>query len=199
MSASNSCSPLEASLAWCEGRPVLPGIKRRIYYIHKSNITKWPTLAKDSYGRPTASKYVGSFELANSKYWAYIDLLINNSGITSEPQGEVPSQTQLNKLVAVHPGTKEEATMLAAYVNNSDVVYLVEETDGEGKKFRVIGNEAFQSKSTVNQDGGQGPTGTASTTLNVEVTDLIPAPFYEGEIALSATEIINPQGSGSGN
>jgi len=196
MSANNSCSPLEGSLAWCEGRPVLPGIKRRVYYTHKSNITKWPTLAKDEYGRPTASQFVGSFELANGKYWSYIDLLVNSSGITSEPQGEVPSQTQLNKLVAVHPGTKEEATMLAAYVNNSDVIYIVEESDG---KFRVIGSEAFQSKSTVNQDGGQGPTGTASTTLNVEVTDLIPAPFYDGEIAISASEIINPQGSGSGN
>jgi hypothetical protein len=76
------------------------------------------------------------------------------------------------------------------------VIYIVEESDG---KFRVIGSEAFQSKSTVNQDGGQGPTGTASTTLNVEVTDLIPAPFYDGEIAISASEIINPQGSGSGN
>ena len=189
-----SCSPLEGSLAWCEGKPSLPGLRRRVYYTHKSNITNWPTLAKNSLGVPTASKYSGSFELASGKHWNYIDLIVNNSGITSDPQGEVPSQTQLNKLVAVHPGTKEEATMLAAYVNNSDVVYLVQEAAGE---YRVIGNEMYQSKSTVNQDSGQGATGTTSTTLNVEVTDLLPAPFYVGEIVLE-DGTINAQGSGSG-
>ena len=181
---------------WCEGRPVLPGIRRRIYYTHKSNIAVWPVLTKDEYGRPTVAKYTGSFKLNADTYWKRIDLLVNNSGITSEPQGEAPSQTQLNKLTAVHPGTEEEATMLSSYVNNSDCVYLVQQSNG---KYRVIGNEMYQSKSTVNQDSGQGATGTASTTLNVEVTDQIAAPFYEGEIALSADEVINPDKSGSGS
>lgn len=190
MSQEISCSPLEASLDWCEGRPVLPGIRRRVYYTHKSNIAEWPVLEKDQFGRPTKSVYQGSFALKADTYWKHIDLLINNSGIMSEPQGEAPSQLQLNKLTAVHPGTKEEATMLAAFVNNSDCVFIVQESDG---KYRVIGNEMYQSKSTVNQDSGQGATGTASTTLNVEVYDAIPAPFYEGEIALSDTEIINPK------
>ena len=195
MSANNStCSPLEASLDWCEGRPVLPGLRRRIYYTHKSNITSWPTLAKDSVGRPTTAVYSGSFELKADTYWKHIDMLVNNSGITSEPQGEVPSQTQLNKLSAVHPGVDEAASMLPAYVNNSDVVYLVQTADG---KYRVIGNEIYQSKSTASQDSGQGATGTASTTLEVECTDMIAAPFYEGEIVVSATETINPQGSGN--
>lgn len=193
MSATN-CSPLEGSLAWCEGKPVLPGVRRRIYYTHKSNITKWPTLPKDSFGRPTQPTYQGDFELASDKVWQVIDLLVDKSGLTSEAQGEAPSQTQLNKLEAVHPGTEEEATMLSAYVNNSDVVYLVQTTGG---KYRVLGNEMYQSKSTVAQDLGQGATGTAQTTLSVEVTDVIAAPFYEGEI-VTADGTINPSGSGSG-
>ena len=193
MSATN-CSPLEGSLAWCEGKPVLPGVRRRIYYTHKSNITKWPTLPKDSFGRPTQPTYQGDFELASDKVWQVIDLLVDKSGLTSEAQGEAPSQTQLNKLEAVHPGTEEEATMLSAYVNNSDVVYLVQTTGG---KYRVLGNEMYQSKSTVAQDLGQGATGTAQTTLSVEVTDVIAAPFYAGEI-VTADGTINPSGSGSG-
>jgi len=180
---------------WCEGKPVLPGIRRRTYFTHKTNITKWPTLSKDSAGRVTDPKYVGSFELAEGAKWKSFDVDTNKSGLTSEPQGETPSQTQLNKFVGVHPDVSYDATMLSSYVNNSDVVYLVPQADG---KYRVIGNEMYPTKSTVNQDGGQGPTGTAGTTLNVEVTDFIPAPFYEGEIeAEDAT--INPQGSGSGS
>ncbi|MBQ6978676.1 MAG: hypothetical protein IJQ18_08590 [Paludibacteraceae bacterium] len=196
MNPNNSCSPLEASLDWCEGKPVLPGLRRRIYYTHKSNITKWPTLPKDALGRPTSSVLQGSFELKADVYWKHIDMNVNNSGVTSDPQGESPSQTQLNKLSAVHPGVDEEASMLPAYVNNSDVVYLVQTANG---KYRLIGNEMYQSKSTAKQDLGQGPTGTASTTLEVECTDQIAAPFYEGEIVISATETINPQGSGSGS
>ncbi len=195
MSKVSNCSPLAASLAWCEGRPVLPGLRRRVYFIHKSQITKWPTLPKDEYGRPTAATYVGSFELASGAKFHYIDLLVNNSGHTSEPQGEVPSQTQLNKFVGVHPGTREEATLFAAMVNNSDLVLIPQDADG---KYRVIGNEMYQTKATVGQDSGQGPTGTASTTINAECTDLIPAPFYNGEID-TEEGIINPQETGSGS
>ena len=99
--------------------------------------------------------------------------------LTSEAQGEYPSMTQLNKLTAVHPGVGENASALAAYVNNSDCVYLVETVRG---KYRVVGSEKWQVKSTVAQDLGQGATGTTSTTLNVEATDECPAPFYEGRI-----------------
>lgn len=195
MSANNSCSPLEASVEWCEGRTVLPGIRRRVYYTHKSHISKWPTLPGAADGRPTQSTYQGSFELKEGKKFHYFDILVDKSGITSEPQGEAPSQTQLNKLTGVHPGTKEEATMLAAYLNNSDVVCISQDSDG---KYRVTGSVMSQTKVTVNQDGGQGFTGTASTTINVEAGDLIPAPFYEGEID-TEDGIVNPQGSGSGD
>ena len=195
MSANNSCSPLEASVEWCEGRTVLPGIRRRVYYTHKNNISKWPTLPGAADGRPTQSTYVGSFEMKEGKHFHYFDLLVDKSGITSEPQGEAPSQTQLNKLTGVHPGTKEEATMLSAYFNNSDLVFISQDADG---KYRVTGSEMSQTKATVNQDGGQGFTGTASTTVNVEAGDLIPQPFYEGEID-TEDGIVNPQGSGSGD
>ena len=49
-------------------------------------------------------------------------------------------------------------------------------------KYRVVGSDKWLTKTTVAQDLGQGPTGTTSTTINVEATDECPAPFYEGEI-----------------
>lgn len=91
----------------------------------------------------------------------------------------MPSQTQLNKLTAVHPAVGEEATAAAAYINNTDNVFLVEDMKG---KYRVIGSDMWNTKATVAQDLGQGATGTTSTTINAEATDVVPAPFYEGEI-----------------
>lgn len=173
------CSSLQKSLAWCQGRPELPGVKRRIYYISKYDIVKWPTLQHDANGRLTSSSYSGDFTLRADVKWKFIDIISDKSQLTSEAQGEYPSQTQLNKLVAVHPGVEADATAAAAYLNNNDNVFLVEDMRGA---VRVVGSDKWPTKTTVAQDLGQGATGSTSTTINVEATDECPAPFYTGKI-----------------
>ncbi len=173
------CLNIQQSLGWCQGTPELPGVKRRVYYLAKSEIVEWPALSRDANGRITSAQYSGSFTLKADSKWKYIDILPDKSQLTSEPQGELPSQTQLNKLVAVHPGVGLRASAAAAYINNYDNVFIVEDMKGF---FRVVGCDKWQTKSTVNQDLGQGPTGSTSTTINVEATDECPAPFYFGLI-----------------
>lgn len=173
------CSSIQKSLAWCQGTPELPGVKRRIYYTAKSNIVTFPQLPRDELGRPTSSVLTGDFALLADMKWLYIDILPDKSQLTSEAQGELPSQTQLNKLTAVHPGVGADASAAAAYINNTDNVFLVEDMKGN---FRVLGNDKWQTKATVAQDLGQGATGTTSTTINVEATDEVPAPFYIGTL-----------------
>ena len=173
------CLNIQQSLGWCQGTPELPGVKRRVYYLAKSEIVEWPALSRDANGRITSAQYSGSFTLKADSKWKYIDILPDKSQLTSEPQGELPSQTQLNKLVAVHPGVGLRASAAAAYINNYDNVFIVEDMKGF---FRVVGCDKWQTKSTVNQDLGQGPTGSTSTTISVEATDECPAPFYFGMI-----------------
>lgn len=187
----NTCDSLQKSVDWCEGTPVLPGIRKRLYYINKKLIVAWPTLTKNTIGQVTSAKYTGNFTLAESAVWSFVDILPDKSQVTSEPQGEYPSQTQLNKLTAVHPGTGEDASVLAAVMNNSNNVFIIHTADG---KYRVVGSEMYDIKCTLNQDLGQGATGTASTTINVEATDVVPAPFYEGEIETAdgtINEVVN--------
>ena len=190
-----SCSSIQRSLAWCQGRPELPGIKRRIYYISKYDIVKWPQLQHDTSGRLLSASYAGDFVLRADTKWKYIDVLADKSQLTSDPQGEYPSQTQLNKLVAVHPGVEAEASAAAAYLNNNDNVFLVEDMRGQ---YRVVGSDKWPTKTTVNQDLGQGTTGTTSTTINVEATDECPAPFYAGSIEVDEGTI-NPEGNPNQN
>lgn len=173
------CTSIQKSLGWCQGTPELPGVKRRIYFLAKSGIVKFPTLTRDELGRPTSAILDGSFTLATDTKWKYIDILPDKSQLTSEAQGELPSQTQLNKLTAVHPGVGPEASAAAAYINNTDNVFIVEDMKGN---FRVLGNDKWQTKSTVAQDLGQGATGTTSTTISVEATDETPASFYTGTL-----------------
>ena len=185
--AASTCINIQKSLEWCQGTPELPGIMRRLYYLAKSEVAKWPILERDSNGvRAISAKYADSFTLKADSKWKFIDILPDKSQLTSEPQGELPSQTQLNKIVAVHPGVGPEASAAAAYLNNSDNVFLVQDMRGN---WRVVGSEKWLTKTTVNQDNGQGPTGTTSTTINVEATDEVPAPFYFGTILTEAGEI----------
>lgn len=186
------CTSIQKSLGWCQGTPELPGIKRRIFYLSSSFIITYPQLPRDELGRVTSAVLAGSFVLSADAKWKYIDILPDKSQLTSEAQGEFPSQTQLNKLVAVHPGVGQEASAAAAYINNTNNVFIVEDMKGS---YRVLGNDKWDTKSTVAQDLGQGATGTTSTTINVEVTDEVPAPFYvgvieteDGDIDCSGTE-----------
>lgn len=169
-----NCPNLQKSLDWCEGTPQYPGIRRRLYYINKNLIELWPMLERDDFGRVIDAHYLGAFTIAADAAWQYIDINIDKSTVTSEPQGEVPSQTQLNKATFVHNGIDAEATAAAGYLNNADCVFVYEDMIGH---FRVLGNNKWRTKITVNQDQGQG-TNPASTTINIEVTDMIAPPFY---------------------
>ena len=175
----SKCTSIQKSLGWCQGTPELPGVRRRIYYLAKSEIVKFPDLPRDELGRAISAILSGSFELAADAKWKYIDILPDKSQLTSEAQGELPSQTQLNKLTAVHPGVGADASAAAAYINNTDNIFVVEDMKGN---YRVIGNDKWSTKATVAQDLGQGATGTTSTTISVEATDEVPAPFYTGTL-----------------
>jgi hypothetical protein len=173
------------------GTPELPGIRKRIYYISKDQIAQWPVYIRDyTNRRPSKPAYRGDFVLVADAKWKHIDILPDKSQLTSEAQGELPSQTQLNKLVAVHPGIGPEASAAACYLNNSDNVFLVEDMKGF---FRVVGCARWITKTTVTQDNGQGPTGTVSTTINVEASDEVPAPFYSGVIETEDGDVTGEQ------
>lgn len=174
-----TATTLQRSLAWAQGTPELPGIKRRLYYIAKSDVVGWPKLSRDAQGRVTSAVMAGAFTLRADAKWKFIDILPDKSQLSSDPQGELPSQTQLNKLTAVHPSVGAEATAAAAYINNADNVFVVEDMKGN---YRVVGCDKWLSKATVAQDLGQGPTGSTSTTITVEATDEVPAPFYVGAL-----------------
>ena len=187
------CPNLQQSLAFCQGTPVYPGIRRRIYYIGKGYIVKWPALPRDEYGRVTSTEMKGDFTLAADAKWKFIDVLVDKSKLTSEAQGEMPSQTQVNKLEAVHPGVDASASAASAYLNNNDNVYLVQDMAG---RFRILGNEKWPTKSTVAQDLGQG-NNAAGTTINAECTDEVPCPFYKGKILTEDGEINLAAGGGA--
>jgi hypothetical protein len=174
-----SCSNLQKSLPFCQGTPVLPGIKRRVYYISAMRILQWASLPLDENGRPTDATYVGSFTLEEDAKWHYIDHLPEKAEAKSETQGEKPSQTIKNTITIVHPQVGAEAAAASCYLLNGNNVFLVEDMQGN---FRVIGSQYYDATATVAQDLGQGATGTAGTTIVLEASDIVSLPIYKGKI-----------------
>lgn len=164
---------------WCQGRPILPGIKQRVYFIPKRDIVKFPKLPEKPATSAAQVTYEGSFTLAADAHWKHIDLLVSKSPVSSEQQGNAGSVTSLNKATLLHPGIEEAATAFAMNANNDDLVYLVQTKNG---KWRVLGNDMYQTSTKVAQNLGADVTDEVGTTIEVEVTDICPAPFYTGEI-----------------
>ncbi|GAP73068.1 hypothetical protein SAMD00024442_6_23 [Candidatus Symbiothrix dinenymphae] len=178
------------SLEWCFGKRNLPGVRDRIYFIPKRDIVAWPTLPDtfvDNMGE--LATYVGDFELADGKKWHPMDILVEKSPVTSESQGAKPSKSSLNKATFIHPGTEEEATGFCSLANNDDYVYIVQTKPG---KYRVIGNEMYQTETNPSQNLGSSATDEMGTTLEVSVTDFTPAPFYNGIIETDDGDINAP-------
>jgi hypothetical protein len=179
------------SLDWCEGKVNLPGIRSEVYFIPKRDIVKWPVLPETYVaGMGELATYTGNFELAENKKWSRLSVLVDKSPVTSESQGTKPSKTTLVKGTFVHPGTEEDATGFCRLANNDDYVYIVRSKKG---KFRVIGNEMYQTETNPSQNMGGAATEDMGTSLEVSVTDIMPAPFYTGVIETDNGNINEPQ------
>ncbi len=197
MPQANNCSSvnLYSSLDFCEGSAVLPGIRKKAFYIPKRDITAWPTLpAPTSTGATmaTLAVYSGNFTLAADKSWLPLMTIDTRNNVRTEATGDKPSRLNNNQATLVHPGTAEEAAGFAMQANNDDFVFLVQGRDG---KFRVIGNEEFATDTQVGIALGEGVQGEAGTTLEVSVLDKAPLPFYPGNIVTPDGTISGADGS----
>ena len=159
---------------WCEGTPEPAGIRRTAYYVSMADCVTCPQIPVDDNGRPTSSVLEGKFELAEGKTFKRIDFLPEKSQYLSDPQGDYPNQTQLDKLTLVNPSVGPETTNACVYINNTRCYFLFQDMKG---RWRLVGNEDYPSKNTVAQDLGQGVTGATSTTIAVESSNIVAAAF----------------------
>ncbi len=167
-------------MKWCQGKTVKPGIRRRAYSISADQILKWPIVQRDQQGRVISPVLKGNFDLVEDAVWSVIEHLPNKAEFKSETQGEYPSQTFKVNASLVYPGVGQEAADATASFLNSNCVFIIEDMEGN---FRVIGSEDYDTVTTSSRDNGQGPTGTAGTTISIEASMDVDSPFYLGAIS----------------
>jgi len=177
------------SLKWPSGKTQLPGIRPKVYFIPKRDIVLWPTLP-ETFIESMAELviYDGSVQLAAGAFWKELSTLVDKSPLDGKGQGTKPSKTFLNQLVIQHEGVEEDASAFAMQANNDDFVYLAPTKKG---KYRVIGNEMFQTDTAIEQKLGAAATDEMGTTLTITCTDVAPGLFYDGEIVTEGGDVIN--------
>lgn len=181
----NNCTvDIYADIKHCTGQVNMPGTRNKCLMIRRENIVTFPTPAESDMSGATLAMVAtceGDFTLAADAGWVEIDLVPDVNSFTSEAQGSWGSKTFLNTFTGVIPGVGKEATGFCRMVNNDDVVFLVPNREGV---YRLFGNDAFQVEVTPKQESGAAATDSAQTTIEVKVTDVCPAPFYDGKIEL---------------
>lgn len=97
-----------------------------------------------------------------------------------ESIGERDGKSWRNKMKAFHPGTKAEALGFARWANNTGLIWVVVEADGQK---RIVGSEQFPAKidtnvitTTETTDGRRGQT------LESSCASITPAPIYTGNV-----------------
>lgn len=175
---------LYGNINWCTGTTALPGIRKRIYYIPKHSIVTWPKLNNISEVATAAdaNKLVqleGDFVLAADAHWKYMEIVPDESKIETSSQGSKPSKSKLNKLSAKLYSIDEDAAAFDRMSLNDDLAFLVPQKNG---KYRLLGNEMFETEVDVKSTTGAKATDAMGTTVEVSVTDVCAAPFYVGEV-----------------
>lgn len=180
----NICTDVDlyADIEFCRGNATKPGVKPYILGIKKSNITTFPkprgTAAANLEGVAVISD---NFVLKTGTGWHRTELVPNVNSIGGESQGEWPSKSFLNTVVATMAGSGAKATGYASLLNNDDMVFLVPTRKGG---FRLLGCEDEHVDVAVSQQSGQANGDQNQTQLTLTVTDDFLPPYYIGTIAM---------------
>lgn len=187
-----STKSLYKSVEACPGKKNLPGIRRRLYYVHKVGIVTFPKLPNASDEGITdmakLAQLKGDFVLAADTFFQFIDLKDDASNVTYETVGEDGSKLFNNQANAIVAGQDDEVKGFARQALNDDIVYVYQDRAG---KFCVLGNDMFKCHTSPSGDTAAEATGAVTSTFAIQVYDECPVPTYTGKLQISATQYID--------
>lgn len=169
---------LYEDVPYCQGSASLPGVRPHMYMVRRTNILSFPKVqGNDATKLEDVAVIKSNFVLDEGVKFVKIDLVEGESEPTCENQGNEGAKSFLNKVAFVLPGTQKKVTGLISKLNNDDVVFLYPQRDGA---IRLIGNEMFRVQLELGQNAGKAVTDSSQSTITASVSDINPAPFYEG-------------------
>ena len=172
-----------ANLTWTDGTENMGGLQVIGYYALVADVDNFPELPS---APATASEEVTltqspGFTMLAGKFFFKLYSTLETSEVIDENQGEWDGQSFVQKATIFYPGTAVEALAFAKNVNNSNMVFVFIESNGNR---RVIGSKAFPAKCKPAFTTGKATADRKGMTMEIQAYGYTPAPFYEGVIRL---------------
>jgi hypothetical protein len=170
-----------ANMVWADGEKNMGGLKTIGYFIPVADCDTIPVLPAVPATPAEEVTLDGDITPASGKYFHKLYSTLETSEVIDENQGEPDAQSFVHKANIFYPGTKVEALAFAANVNNSNMLFIFEESTGNK---RVIGSEAFPAKCKPSFTTGTATKDRKGMTMEIYSYGYTPAPLYTGVIAL---------------
>lgn len=177
-----------ANLTWADGTENMGGLQVIGYFALISEVDNFPTLPANpsSAAEEVTLEASPGFTMLAGKYFRKIYSTLETSEVVDENQGERDGQSFVHKATIFYPGTKPEALAFAKNVNNSNMVFIFIESDGQR---RVIGSKAFPAKCKPSFTTGKATGDRKGMTLEITSYGYTPAPLYNGVIRLEGEQV----------
>lgn len=174
-----------ANLDWDDGTENMGGLQVIGYYAPVSYIDNFPMLPSNPTTEEeevTLESAIG-FTMQAGKFFRKIYSTMETSKVEDEPQGELDGQSFIHKATTFYPGTKAKAMAFARNVNNSNMVFIF--IDAQGDR-RVIGSEEFPARCKPSLTTGEKTGDRKGMTMEIFSYGYTPAPLYTGKITLES-------------
>lgn len=170
-----------ANLVWADGEKNMGGLKTIGYFIPVADCETIAVLPTNPTTPAEEVTLDGDITPSTGKYFNKLYSTLETSEVVDENQGEPDAQSFVHKATIFFPGTKVEALAFAANVNNSNMIFIFEESTGNK---RVIGSEAFPAKCKPSFTTGKATKDRKGMTMEIYSYGYTPAPLYTGVITL---------------
>lgn len=174
-----------ANLTWPDGSENMGGLQVIGYYCPISyidNFPKLPTNPTTAIEEITLESATG-FTMQAGKFFRKIYSTMETSEVVDENQGENDGQSFVHKAEIFFPGTTAESLAFARNVNNTNMVFIFMDIQGNR---RVIGSEEFPAKCKPSFTTGKATADRKGMTMAISSYGYTPAPFYTGKLDLES-------------
>lgn len=159
------------------------GTLQKFYFALADDVETWPSLPASPLTIATAMVLTGNFNMKHGKKFFEGYMTAETGEVRDEQIGDKDGVSHKHIFELFHPGMKDALLGFMRLSNNSDMVFLIPDTDGD---YRVVGNENFPAR----KESSTGTTGKARSdrrgaTLTFSSFGSGPAPLYRGTIPLT--------------
>jgi hypothetical protein len=170
------------NLIWSDGKINPSGIKSTIYFAPKSFIATYPQMDPLADTATENVTPVGSFTMVPGKKFNRLYSTQGKGKVSWETIGEKDCRMFTQKAMFSFPDIDDAGKSMAKSLVNANVVYVVPIPHETEKRFVMLGDEYWDTRSNITGDSGDAPGSAKGITIEIESPCTTPLANYKGTL-----------------